>query len=118
SLVDGADPVFDIPGIGTSNGTSNSIRTGMIVQKIGAASGHTTAKVLDPDFVIDLQYVAPDGTVGRVGFRDQVMCEPFTRTGDSGSLVLNSKDEVVGLHFAGSPTMSVFNRIGNVFDAL
>jgi hypothetical protein len=54
----------------------------------------------------------------RVGFRDQVLCSRYTDGGDSGSIVLNEQNEAVGLHFAGSPSTSIFNRISPVLQAL
>jgi hypothetical protein len=53
-----------------------------------------------------------------VGFRDQVLCTRYSASGDSGSAVLNMEKEIVGLHFAGSDSSSIFNRIGHVLDAL
>ena len=38
--------------------------------------------------------------------------------GDSGSAVFNMAKQVVGLHFAGSPSSSIFNRIEHVLTAL
>lgn len=37
--------------------------------------------------------------------------------GDSGSAVLSEDKKIVGLLFAGSTTITVFNRIQNVFEA-
>jgi len=42
----------------------------------------------------------------------------YTAGGDSGSAVFNMNKEVVGLHFAGSDSSSIFNRIGHVLDLL
>ena len=53
-----------------------------------------------------------------MGFRDQVLCTRYSAGGDSSWAVLNMKKEVVGLHFAGSASSSIFNRIGHVLDAL
>jgi hypothetical protein len=38
--------------------------------------------------------------------------------GDSGSAVLNSEKQLVGLLFAGSSNTMIMNRIQNVFNAL
>ena len=65
-----------------------------------------------------LEYKRPGGGKGRVGFRDQVLCTRYTASGDSGSVVLNDRERIVGLHFAGSPSTSIFNRINHVFQLL
>jgi hypothetical protein len=57
--------------------------------------------------------------VGKVGFRDQVLCTRYSKPGDSGSLVLDKKTKrAVGLHFAGGPKGSFFNPISEVLRAL
>jgi hypothetical protein len=38
--------------------------------------------------------------------------------GDSGSALLDTDNNLVGLLFAGSDTTTIFNRIQNVFSAL
>ena len=53
-----------------------------------------------------------------LGLRDQVLCTRYTAGGDSGSVVLNSRNRIVGLHFAGSESTSIFNRISHVFTLL
>jgi hypothetical protein len=58
------------------------------------------------------------GVVKRFGFRDVVLCNSFTAGGDSGAAVLNMRERIVGLHFAGSVSSSIFCRIGNVLELL
>jgi hypothetical protein len=54
-----------------------------------------------------------------VSFVDQVLCTGFADNGDSGSLVTAVETgRVVGLHFAGSDTVSICNPIGPVMGAL
>ena len=55
---------------------------------------------------------------GPGGFMDQVLCTRYGAAGDSGSVILNSNDKIVGLHFAGATSGSVFNRITHVFELL
>lgn len=99
---------------------SKSVRVGMKVQKTGRSTGHSWGKVIDTDFQAIVPYPDPDNPakLRNVLFRDQVLCTRFTDPGDSGALVLSSTGKAIGLHFAGSDDVSVFNRIGNVFDAL
>jgi len=42
----------------------------------------------------------------------------MSQGGDSGSAVLDTSSNLVGLLFAGSDTSTIFNRIENVFSAL
>jgi V8-like Glu-specific endopeptidase len=42
----------------------------------------------------------------------------MSQGGDSGSAVLDEKNQLVGLLFAGSDTTTIINRIENVFSAL
>jgi hypothetical protein len=104
--------------IGVPKGVSRYVRRGMHVQKTGRTTDYTTGVIKDVNFRAALTYEKPDGSLGRVGFRDQVLCTRYTAGGDSGSAVLNMQGKIVGLHFAGSEMTSVFNRITYVLDAL
>jgi len=101
-------------------GVGRVIRRGMKVQKVGRTTDHTWGEILDVNFRFSMFYPSPvnGGNPTRVGFKDQVKCTRFTQGGDSGAAVLNQSGKIVGLHFAGSPSSSVFNKINNVFDAL
>jgi hypothetical protein len=90
-------------------------RRDMVVTKRGRTTGATKGKIIDTDFRFVLNY---DG-VGQVGFTRQVLCERYSREGDSGSLVIDTETgKVVGLHFAGANGGSVFNPIQSVIKAL
>lgn len=104
--------------IGVPKGTSVTVRRGMQVQKTGRTTDYTIGVIKDIHYRTSLQYKKPGGGKGWVGFREQVLCTRYTDGGDSGSAVLNMDGKIVGLHFAGSPSSSVFNRIGNVLTAL
>lgn len=104
--------------IGVPKGISTTVRRGMRVQKTGRTTDYTQGIIKDINFRPQLRYKKPGGGKSRVGFRDQVLCTRYTDGGDSGSAVLNMQGKVVGLHFAGSVSGSVFNRIGNVLAAL
>ena len=54
----------------------------------------------------------------RAGFRDQVLCTKYTDSGDSGSLVCDMQGVAVGLHWAGSQSVSIFSPIAFVFQQL
>jgi hypothetical protein len=104
--------------IGVPKGISTALRRGMQIQKTGRTSDHTIGVVRDINHRTFLPYKKPGGGTGRVGFTDQVLCSRYTDGGDSGSAVLTMQGNVVGLHFAGSASSSIFNKIGNVLNAL
>lgn len=106
--------------IGIPTGYSLYVRRGMNVYKSGRTTDYTVGEIRDIDYRLQMWYKRPDGsgTTGRVGLRDQVLCTRYTAPGDSGAAVFNISGRVVGLHFAGSSSTSIFNRIGNVLDLL
>lgn len=105
--------------IGVPKGISTVVRRGMKVRKCGRTTDLTMGEIKDVDYRLPVNYKkSADGTTGRAGMRDQVLCTRFTAGGDSGSAVFNMDGKIVGLHFAGTPSTSIFNRIGNVLDAL
>ena len=116
--VKGGDATSSIRLIGVPQGVSQTVRRGMQVQKTGRTTDYTVGVVKDVNYRLALQYQKPGGGQGRVGFKDQILCTRYTAPGDSGSAVLNMRKKVVGLHFAGSDSSSIFNRIQHVLDAL
>lgn len=100
-------------------GVGRTLRRGMQVQKVGRTTDHTVGVIRDVDYRFSLNYKNPaSGRRSRVGFRDQILCSRYTAGGDSGSLVMNMREYALGLHFAGSPSTSIFSRIRDVFVAL
>jgi len=99
-------------------GVGSVLRRGMKVKKVGRTTDLTSGEITDVDFRTSLPYPMPNGGEGNVGMRDQVLCTRYTAGGDSGAAVFNSNNQIVGLHFAGTPSTSIFNRITNVLDAL
>lgn len=99
-------------------GVSHTLRRGMRVQKVGRTTDYTMGEITDVNYRLHLSYQKPGGGTGSVGFRDQVLCTRYTAGGDSGSAVLNNSRRIVGLHFAGSPSTSIFHPIRFVFDEL
>lgn len=100
------------------SGVTTRVRRGMHVRKVGRTTDLTTGIVQDVNFRLSMQYKVSPTATQRVGFRDQILCTRFTQPGDSGALVLSSSNRAVGLHFAGSTSASIFNRIGNVLRTL
>jgi hypothetical protein len=69
---------------------------------------------------VNFHFVAEFAGVGIVGFHDQVLCSRYTRTGDSGALVVDKESgKIVGLHVAGGETDgSIFTPMTTVVSAL
>jgi hypothetical protein len=112
-VLDPQQVVAAVQQLGGPVGVSGEIEEDMPVQKVGCVSGLTQGIVLDAFYNAELPYGGR-----RAGFRDQVLCTRFTDDGDSGALVLNMTGEAIGLHFAGSDTVSVFTRLGAILQAL
>ena len=100
-------------------GVKLGVARGWRVRKIGRVSDEQSEGVVqDTDFFVRVPYVV-NGNVKKAGFRDQVLCSRFTSSGDSGAIVTTVRgNKIVGLHFAGSSTTSIFNKIGNVLSDL
>jgi len=104
--------------IGVPTGASNRVRRGMRVQKTGRTTDYTQGIIQDINYRMALNYKKPGGGSGRVGLQDLVLCTRFTDGGDSGSAVLDMNKRIVGPHFPGSPSSSIFNKINNVLTQL
>ncbi len=100
------------------SGVSTELARDMMVRKVGRTTDLTFGQVSDVHFRTRVGYKKTPTRRASTGLRDLVLCSRYTEGGDSGSLVLNERDEAVGLHFAGSPASSIFCRIENVLEAL
>ncbi|SDC55134.1 MULTISPECIES: hypothetical protein [unclassified Candidatus Frackibacter] len=87
---------------------------GMRIVKSGRTSGITRAKIKAINATVEVNVSAAERAV----FDDQIIAEPFSKPGDSGSLVLDTNNRAVGLLFAGSSKSTICNRITNVMDKL
>lgn len=109
-------------GGGTLLRTPAVVTTDSAVIKIGRTTGRTAGRVkaFDFDKVIVRNYHHPPD---RVEFVDQIEIESlpaqdFSDRGDSGSLVINSSNQPVGLLFAEAGRLQYANPIGAVLTAL
>jgi len=84
------------------------------IKKSGRTTAVTHGTVLDTEGAAKVDY----GSNGVAMFEDQIITTKIAEGGDSGSLVLNDRNEIVGLLFAGGDTMTIVNKISNVIDAL
>lgn len=99
-------------------GVSFELAPGMRVHKVGRTTDHTAGTVLCTGTRIKLEFLKTRRRTAPVRFREQVRCTRYSSPGDSGAAVLNERNEVVGLHMAGTSTTSFFNKIEHVFALL
>jgi hypothetical protein len=107
----------EIKGLGVPKGVvaKKGLKLGAQVVKTGRTTGKKGGRIIGLNARLRIDYKG----VGKVGFRDQVLCTRYSKPGDSGSLVLDAKSKkAVGLHFAGGPGGSFFNPIEHVTKAL
>ena len=91
-----------------------SPEVGMTIRKSGRTTGLTEGNILSVESTIDVDY----GASGTIRFHDQFISTGMSSGGDSGSVCINDKNEVVGLLFAGSSSVTVYNNIEHVVDLL
>ncbi|OPX84650.1 hypothetical protein [Pelotomaculum sp. PtaB.Bin117] len=92
----------------------NDIKPGQKVQKSGRTTGLTSGVVKSIGTTLQVEMKEEE----KVWFSDQVVTDMPSQPGDSGALILNEKCEVVGLLFAGSDKLTIFNRISNIVERL
>jgi hypothetical protein len=103
----------DILEIGVPTGVAEAALD-LPVQKSGRTTGHTTGQITQIAVTVSVSYGG-----GRVAlFTDQIATGNMSSGGDSGSLLLDVERRVVGLLFAGSSSITVYNRIQNVLSGL
>lgn len=103
----------EIFGLGRVKGVGRA-KLGLNIRKSGRTSGVTSGIVTATDVTINVQYGKNETAL----FSDQVMADIKSRPGDSGSLIVDDELNAVGLLFAGSDNITVFNNIANVTAAL
>jgi len=87
---------------------------GLPIKKSGRTTGLTTGEILQTNVIVNVGY----GGSKIATFVDQLMAGAMSAGGDSGSVVLDNDNHLVGLLFAGSDTTTIINRIENVFSGL
>jgi hypothetical protein len=127
----------EIPGLSVSNrpprntivGDERAV-SGMVVFKVGKSSGRTEGRVVDdnfPSFDITADGITHTFT-GQIAIQNVDTTVPFSLHGDSGSVIINLQNKIVGLLFAAGkkvvvkgterPFVSLANHISDVFAAL
>lgn len=102
-----------IYGLGLVSGVT-SVQVGQHVRKSGRSTGVTHGEVLALESTVTV--LLSNGREGR--FDHQIICSRMGETGDSGSLGVTENNQAFGLLFAGSTTITVFNRVDHVLEAL
>ena len=99
-----------------STGNPTDPVLGMNVIKFGRTTEMTTGTVTALNGTFSVNF----GAYGTKAFNDCVVLTPMSAGGDSGSVIMRNEagqDRVdVGLLFAGSPTVTLCNRITTVYD--
>lgn len=101
-----------VPNVGNINGIAKA-QLNDDVKKIGRTTGYTTGTVLLTNATAVISYVS-----GEALFTNQILTTPMCKPGDSGSLLLNSRNQAVGLVFAGSEKASMANDFATVLEML
>lgn len=99
--------------IGKVNGIS-PISLNLAVKKSGRTTSLTTGKITNTNATIRIQYSNRKTAL----FKNQILTTAMSSAGDSGSLLVNSYNYAVGLLFAGSSSVTVYNPINSVLSAL
>jgi len=81
-----------------------------VVQKTGRTTNFTTGRVLSVNATVNVNYGS--GKVAK--FCKQIITTTMSAGGDSGSLVLDTDENAIGLLFAGSTSVTIINNIGYV----
>lgn len=98
--------------VGTPAGFAD-VEVGTKVKKSGRTTGLNEGAVTLIDATAQVSYGSNIAI-----FEDQIITSKLAEGGDSGSVVLNEANEVVGLLFAGSDSITIVNKIENVIEAL
>lgn len=86
----------------------------MPIKKSGRTTGLTYSKVLATNVTFQVNMNNQEYAI----FTDQILAEPMSLPGDSGSLVLSDDNYAIGLLFAGSEQATMLNKIQHVLDKL
>lgn len=100
-----------------SLGKINGIREpqlGMKVRKVGRSTGVTEGRIIQLDATLEVHF-----SLDRVAMFDgQIITEGMSDKGDSGSVLIDEDNYIVGLIFSGNKKYTVANDITQVFEML
>lgn len=95
--------------IGNITGIASAI-VGTPVQKSGRTTGYTTGTIQSINTTLTVNYGGGNTAI----FIRQIVTTPMSSPGDSGSIVLDMSNRVIGLLFSGSSTITGINDIRDV----
>jgi len=107
------DVTFEILGYGEPAPALIAPQVNMNVKKSGRTTELTEGIITSINATVQVMM-----TDGIAIFTDQIIMTKMLEGGDSGSVLLNKNNGLVGLCFAGSDTMSIANKMTNVFAEL
>lgn len=97
---------YELPNIGYIKDFRYDINIDENVKKVGRTTQNTSGKVIAINAIVNVDF-------GNIvyNFREQIITTNMAQGGDSGSLLMDDDNNVVGLLFAGSNTMTIHNNI-------
>ena len=105
-----SDPA--LPEIGRLAGVASAVAPGDALRMVGRTSGLAVGKVQ----AIDLNLSIEVGT-GPARFSGLIGTTPMSQAGDSGAPVVNARNELVGMIYAGSPDQTIVIPIKPILEA-
>lgn len=102
----------DILDIGRVSGSAEA-EIGLRVRKSGRTTGATAGRITALDAVVEVDYNGKTAI-----FRGQIVSDILSKSGDSGSLVVDERNRGVGLLFAGGATTTLINPIDAILQML
>lgn len=112
--IDAADMVNSaVLEIGEVKGLAN-VEPGQMVRKSGRTTGLTGGVIKSIGTTLQVEMREDE----KIWFSDQIVADLPSQPGDSGALIVNENHNAVGLLFAGSDKLTVFNHINHVFERL
>lgn len=103
----------EILGLGSIKGVKKGM-PGLDVQKSGRTSGITKGKIRSIESYVKVNM----GEKKEAVFNRQFVSDPIAKPGDSGSIVIDTDNNAVGLLFAGSDKITIINPIQYVLKEL
>lgn len=121
-LVEGVEYYYEfLEGLGSIRGVRTDLpEIGEVVYKVGRTTGLTKGRIS----AVEMDALWVDYDMGSLQFDQQLEIEPagkepFSLSGDSGSLIVDSRRKAIGLLFAGNDADATYaNPIGQVLDSL
>lgn len=102
---------LEYPGINKKLNGFGDVNAGDIVHKCGRTTGFTSGKVIATNGEFSIDY-----GVGTVKFKNVILTNAMSQGGDSGSILFDGNMNMVGLLFAGSQKVTLYNDIKDVVE--